>query len=151
MATVSFTATFFSQTSTSPLLPDWSDIGTYIEATLSGTFPTETATLRGVYTFPGNIIVNSIYSTLTGSVLAGGATSASIDFNGTSYGPFSSSIGPVANFSPSYTVAGNVLTVDIALRSSPYTGSPAVARLDAQTVVVDYTEVPFVHNLGINF
>lgn len=151
MATISFPATFFSQTSANPLFPDWSDIGTYIEATLSGTFPTETATLRGVYTFPNNIIVNSIYSVLTGSVLAGGATSVSIDFNGTSYGPFSSSIGPGANFSPSYTVAGNVLTVDITLRSSPYTGSPAVARLDEQTVVVDYTEVPFVHNLGINF
>lgn len=150
MATVSFTASFFSQT-TNPTFPDWTDFGSYIQATLDPTFQTETATLRGVYTFPTGIIVNSIYSILQGTLIAGGATSAYVTFNGTLYGPWASAIGPQSNPSPSYSVAGNVLTVDITLQGTNYTGSPATMRLDNHTVLVDYTEVPLVHNLGINF
>lgn len=150
MATVYFTASFLSQT-TNAALPDWTNIGTGIQATLSPTFSTETATLRGTYTFPGVVVINSLYSTLTGTLVAGGATSASVTQNGTSYGPYASTIGPQSNSSPTYSVSGNVLTVDITVQGSNYTGAAATMTLDNQTVVVDYTLIPGLHNLGVNF
>jgi len=151
MATVSFTASFLSQTNDGPLFPDWVNSGTDILATLSATFPTETATLRGTYTFPVPVTIDSVRSVMTGTVSSGGATATYVYFNGTLYGPYGSTVGPQSNSAPTYSLVAGVLTVDTTLQGDIYVGSPATLRLDNQTVIVDYTELPVVHNLGINF
>ena len=151
MATVNLTASFFSQTADGVVFPDWTNNGTDILATLSASFPTETATMRATHVFATPVVINSIFSTLTGVVSAGGATSTYVYFNGTAYGPYGSTVGPQSNFSPAYSLVGGTLTVDITLRGDVYVGSPATLRLYNQTVTVDYTELPTIHNLGINF
>lgn len=160
MPTVSFTAPFLSQT-TEPDRGNWTDQPSYIRVFLvsSSWATTRTATMRGVYTFPSTVTINSVSSALTGTLVFSGTPdpSVSVYFNEVAYGPYTApgtniNIDPVTNSSMTYVLTENILTVDVTVR---------VQRLSAQgpgelyilnpVITVDYSERPAFCNLGINF
>lgn len=152
MATLGLTSTYNGQT-VSTVAKDWITItGTYIETTLDTVQFTETAFFQAVYAFPVDVSIDSISYQVNGSLSAGGITAADFYVYGGNRGAISSSFlfsGPVT--AGNFTLVGRVLTVDISVMGSPYTGTLPALSVNNPTFTVSYTELLTLHNLGINF
>lgn len=161
MPTVSFTTSFFGQTDTAPAVRDWSvssgDI--YVILVSDAWVTTETATMRGVYTFPFPVTINGVSSASSGELRHQGSPdpSVSVYFNDVAYGPYESTgsdvtIGPNTNSDVTYVLTENILTVYATLRAqrmSMY--GPGQLVLENPVITVDYSERPAFCDLGINF
>lgn len=121
-----------------------------MSAALSATDFTETAQLRATHTFSEDVVVNSVTYSLSGSLLAGGITSATLYIDGAAVGTISSG----------FSFSGNVvflilvdreLTVITQVDCSPYSGAPPTLTVNYPTFTVTYEPLPVLHNLGINF
>lgn len=160
MPTVTFTAPFLGQT-TEPDRGNWFNQTSYIRVSLvSSTWgTTRTATMRGVYTFPSMVTINSVSSTLEGALFFAGTPnpSVSVYFNEVAYGPYTApgtsiNIDPVTNSSMTYVLTENILTVDVTVRAQRLSAyGPGELYILNPEITVDYSERPAFCNLGINF
>lgn len=161
MPTVSFTAPFLSQT-TEPDRGNWTDLTGRIRVflVLSAWITTRTATMRGVYTFPSTVTINSVSTVFTGRLENTGSpdSSVSMSFNGASYGPPYTAtgvgvlIGPETYLDVSYVLTENIITVDATVRAQRLSAyGPGMLYIDDPVITVDYSERPAFCNLGINF
>jgi len=160
MPTVSFTAPFLSQT-TEPDRGNWTDLTGYIRVFLvsSAWITTRTATMRGVYTFPSTVTINSVSNPLEGALLFSGTPnpSVSVYFNEVAYGPYTApgidiDIGPVTSSNMTYVLTENILTVDVTVRAQRLSAfGPGMLYIRNPEITVDYSERPAFCNLGINF
>ena len=160
MSTVSFTAPLLSQT-TEPDRVAWQlhSGSLHWHLVTSTATATTTATMRGVYTFPSTVTINSVSSTLDGFLFFSDTPnpSVSVYFNEVAYGPYTASgsnleIDPVTNSNMTYVLTENIITVDVtvwAQRLSPY--GPGQLNINDPVITVDYSERPAFCNLGINF
>lgn len=160
MPTVSFTAPFLSQT-TEPDRGIWTDLTGRIRTFLvaSSWATTKTATMRGVYTFPFMVTINSVSTVFTGRLENTGSPdpSVSVYFNEVAYGPYTASgsnlnIDPVTNSNMTYVLTENILTVDVTVRAQRLSAyGPGTLYIDDPVITVDYSERPAFCDLGINF
>lgn len=148
MATLTVNSSFAGQSSGPNV--DWSPSGSSISATLSATDFTEAAYLRAVHTFSEDVVVSSVTYSLSGSLLAGGITSATLYIDGSAVGTISSG----------FSFSGNVvflslvdreLTVTTQVNCSPYSGTAPTLTVNYPSFTVTYEPLPVLHNLGINF
>ena len=149
MATLNLTGSFSSQT-VSPVAKDWTTVtGSYIQTALDASQFTETAIFVASYTFPDDVVISSAAFTVTGNLLAGGATSANLYLDGGNVGPIGSSFsnGGAAQAS----LSGRTLTVTLSVGFSNYAGSAPTATVNNPTFSINYTLLPNLHNLGVNF
>ena len=161
MPTVSFTAPFLGQT-TEPDGGVWFKQTDYIRAVLvhSAWITTTTATMRGVYTFPSTVTINSVSTAFTGKLenLGSPNPSVSMFFNGASYGPPYTAtgvevlIGPETYPNVSFVLTENIITVDATVRAQRLSAyGPGSLYIYNPVITVDYSERPAFCNLGINF
>jgi len=152
MATQALTSSFLSVT-VSPVAVDWSTIaGSYIQTALSTTDFTETVTFEATHTFAEDVTVSNVSYGVSGNLSAGGISSAALYLYGGSVGSISTTFTFTGTVSVSnWSLVGRVLTVQITVMGSPYTGSPPTLRVDNPAFTVTYEPLPVVHNLGINF
>ncbi len=121
-----------------------------MSAALSATNYTETGNLSATHTFSEDVVVNSVTYSLSGSLLAGGITSATLYINSSAVGTISSGF----SFSGSVIFlswVNRTLTVTIQVDCSPYSGTPPTLTVNYPTFTVTYEPLPVLHNLGINF
>ena len=148
MATLNLTGSFSGQ-SWGPNVV-WSPGGSSVSATLSATDFTETAFLSAVHTFSEDVVVNLVTYSLSGSLLAGGVTSATLYIDGAAAGTVSSgfSFSGIVVF---LSLVDRELTVLTRVNCSPYSGTPPTLTVNYPTFTVTYEPVPVLHDLGINF
>lgn len=152
MATQALTSSFLSVT-VSPVAIDWSTItGSYIQTALSTTDFTETVTFQGTHTFSEDVTISGVNYSVSGNLSAGGISSAQLYLYAGSVGSISSTFTFTGAVSVSnWSLVGRVLTVEITVMGSPYSGSPPTLRVNNPTFTVTYEPLPVLHNLGINF
>lgn len=160
MPTVTFTAPFLGQT-TEPDRGLWFGLTGLIRTSLVSFnwVTTRTATMRGVYTFPSTVTVNSVSSTLEGTLYFSGTPnpSVSVYLNEVAYGPYTApgidiNIDPVTNSSMTHVLTENILTVDVTVRAQRLSAhGPGDLYILDPVITVDYSERPTFCNLGINF
>lgn len=160
MASVTFDLNFLGQTNNGPLHPDWADGGTGIITSLAAApNATEIATMRGTYAFITPVSIDSVESVVSGQLNAatsGFTTSTTVYVNGTPYSGYATSssvnIGPITDAGvATYSLVNGLLTVDITLQGGPYSPNSGTLSFYNPTITVNYTELPAMHNLGINF
>ena len=148
MATLNLTGSFLGQSSGPNV--DWSPGGSSMSAALSATDFTETAYLRATHTFSEDVVVNSVTYSLSGSLLAGGITSATLHIDGAAVGTISSGFSFSRNV-VFLSLVDRELTVTTQVNCSPYSGTPPTLVVNYPTFTVTYEPLPVLHNLGINF
>lgn len=161
MPTVSFTAPLLGQT-LKPNSGYWADQTSYIVVYLdsSAWITTTTATMRGVYTFPSTVTINSVSIAFTGKLENVGSPNPSVSmfFNGASYGPpytatgVEGLIGPETYPNVPFVLTENIITVDATVRAQRLSAAgPGRLYIYNPEITVDYSERPAFCNLGINF
>lgn len=148
MATLNLTGSFSGQSSGPNV--DWGPGWSWVSAALSATDFTETAHLSAVHTFSEDVVVNSVTYSLSGSLLAGSLTSATLYVDSSAVGTISSGFSFSGNV-VFLSLVGRVLTVEITVMGSPYSGTPPTLTVNYPTFTVTYEPQPLLHNLGINF
>lgn len=148
MATLNLTGGFSGQSSGPNV--DWSPGGSSMVASLSATDFTETAYLRAIYTFPEDVVVNSATYSLSGTLLAGGITGATLYVDSSSKGAISSSFSFSGNV-VFLSLVDRTLTVTIQVNCSQYSGNAPTLTVNYPSFTVNYTVIPALHNLGVNF
>ena len=160
MASVTFDLNFLGQTNNGSLHPDWAGVGTGIITSLAAApNATEIATMRGTYAFITPVSIDSVESVVSGVLTADtpwSTTSTTVYVNGTPYSGYAPSysvnIGPITDAGvATYSLVNGLLTVDITLQGGPYNPDSGALFLYNPTITVNYTELPAMHNLGINF
>lgn len=148
MATLNLTGSFSGQSSGPNV--DWSPGGSSMSAALSATDFTKTAYLGATYTFPEDVVVNSATYSLSGTLLAGGITGATLYVDSSAVGTISSGFSFSGNV-VFLSLVDRTLTVTIQVDCSPYSGTPPTLTVNYPTFTVTYEPLPVLHNLGINF
>ena len=148
MATLNLTGSFSGQSSGPNV--DWSPGGSSMSAALIATDFTETAYLRATHTFSEDVVVNSVTYSLSGSLLAGGITSATLHIDSAAVGTISSGFSFSRNV-VFLSLVDRKLTVTTQVNCSPYSGTPPTLVVNYPTFTVTYEPLPVLHNLGINF
>ena len=121
-----------------------------MSAVLSATDFTETAYLGNTHTFSEDVVVNSVTYSLSGSLLAGGITGATLYVDSSSKGTISSGFSFSGNV-VFLSLVDRTLTVTIQVDCSPYSGTAPTLTVNYPSFTVTYEPLPVVHNLGINF
>ena len=164
MASVTFDLNFLGQTNNGSLHPDWAGTGTgtgtgIVTSLAEAPNATEIATMRGTYAFITPVSIDSVESVVSGKLVADtswSTTSTTVYVNGTPYSGYAPSshvnIGPITDAGvATYSLVNGLLTVDITLQGGPYKPNSGALFFDNPTITVNYTELPAMHNLGINF
>ena len=148
MATLNLTGSFSGQSSGPNV--DWVLGVSTVSAALSATDFTEKAYLTAAHTFSEDVTLNSVTYSLSGSLLAGSITSATLYIDSSAVGTISSGFSFSGNV-VFLSLVGRELTVTIQVDCSPYSGTPPTLTVNYPTFTVTYEPLPLLHNLGINF